>query len=374
MAALTPAPRVAVPLSVSRAAPLSRATPGPKSSYGDIDAGNYPRMRADMLQTPPIEIPTGSGSFQATIKYDIEPNCGARYYTSTQCHNLMGCSGGALSAWDAAAVFYLDTLQYPQEWKRISFASDPYPFANSYGAIVNGLAENHTSCDQMWWAGASNGCVEGDTDCNGWRQLSVDLDSLGLSGTTARFGFLLVTDPYSEADGVWVDNMKVYSNNHGFVFEDSATTKKSTGKVIHSYFEGIEPSAPAPYPTLSPGSPTNGDGKVVASAKSKGATASAGRDAGMVFLGMGILLVVGAGLIFAEKTGALSSIKEAVSSALAGGGGGGGPGMGFSSLNGGESRRDKNEQMATLEQSMMTSSGAGSYSPVHVETEESADV
>merc|ERR1719198_2869083 len=163
--------------------------------------------------------------------------------------------------------------------------------------------------------------------------------------------------------------MKVYSSNSGEIFRDSATTQKSTGKLINSYYEGIEPMPPAP-------SPDEDDDKVVtANAKNKGATASAGRDAGMVFLGMGILLVVGAGLIFAEKTGALSSIKETVSSALAGGGGGGGgPGMGFSSLNGGESRRDKNDQMATLEQSMMTSSGAGSYSPVHVETEESADV
>ena len=331
-------------------------------------------MRADMLQTPPIEIPTGGGTFSATIKWDVEPHCGASSYDNfAQCHNLMGCGGPALSAWDAAAVFYLDTLQYPQQWRRISFASDPYPYSNSYGAIVNGLAENHTDCDQMWWAGASNGCVQGDEDCDGWRQLSVDLDSLGLSGTTARFGFLLVTDPYQEADGIWVDNMKVYSSNSGEIFRDSATTQKSTGKLINSYYEGIEPMPPAPSPDDD--DDQDNDKVVTANAKNKGATASAGRDAGMVFLGMGILLVVGAGLIFAEKTGALSSIKETVSSALAGGGGGGGgPGMGFSSLNGGESRRDKNDQMATLEQSMMTSSGAGSYSPVHVETEESADV
>ena len=60
-------------------------------------------MRADMLQTPPIEIPTGGGTFSATIKWDVEPHCGASSYDNfAQCHNLMGCGGPALSAWDAA--------------------------------------------------------------------------------------------------------------------------------------------------------------------------------------------------------------------------------------------------------------------------------
>ena len=51
---------------------------GPKASYGDIDAGNYPRMRADMLETPPIEIPNGGGHFEAVVKARCGAEIGAR--------------------------------------------------------------------------------------------------------------------------------------------------------------------------------------------------------------------------------------------------------------------------------------------------------
>ena len=85
---------------------------GPRSSYGELDGGDYEDRRADMLQTPPFAIPAGGSDARLGLgraRWDVEDRAARRttgHAGGLQAHHrLQPC----VVLWDAAAVFVLDT-------------------------------------------------------------------------------------------------------------------------------------------------------------------------------------------------------------------------------------------------------------------------